>query len=119
MRSVMTLLLCLLFASASLTACGTLPAKDASQGSDLDVLVLGVKTLLGKREPAGTVKRAEDAQTVEQVWELTLDLEDVDWLHEQDKARAIDFTEKAAERIKASRRTCTRWDRLFNRRECL
>ena len=56
--------------------------------------------------------------TNEEAQNLLLDLEDLDWLHEQDKKAAIDFVTKAAARIKESRRPCTTTDKLFNLREC-
>ena len=82
------------------------------------MLVLGVKTMLPTRDPAGSVKRAEDAEDFEEAWNLLLDLEDVDYLHEGDKIRTINFVEKAAARIKQARQPCGFWDKLFNLREC-
>lgn len=79
---------------------------------------MGVEAILVRREPAGELKRAEDAATTGQAWNLLLDLEEVDYLHETDKAAARDFVRKAAARIGESRRVCNRWDRLWNLREC-
>lgn len=118
MRSAMILLLASLALALFLSGCVTSPARGVSHASDLDVLVLGVKAMLAPREPAGTVKLAEDAENVEQAWGLLLDLEEVDWLHEQDKLRTIDFVMKGVERIKESRRPCSTVDKLFNLREC-
>lgn len=79
---------------------------------------MAVETMLPPREPAGDVKLAEHAATVDDAWTLLLDLEDVDYLHEQDKLRTIDFVRRAAERIEQARRPCTGWDRFWNLREC-
>lgn len=113
--SVLLSFLILLF----LSACGTSPVKDDLPASpELDVLVLGVETMAKKREPAGDVKRAEDAQNVGDVWGLAMDLEEVDWLHEEDKLNIVEFVTKAVERIKESYRECSQLDRFLNRREC-
>lgn len=101
-----------------LTACASSPAKDARHASDLDVLVMGVEAMAQPREPAGDVKRAEDARTNDEAWGLLLDLEDVDWLHEYDKRRIVDFVKKATDRIKRSRQPCGWWKSLVNRSEC-
>jgi len=80
---------------------------------------MGVEAMTKPREPAGEIKRSEDAATTGQAWNLLLDLEDVDFLHEQDKLSLRDFVTKAVERIKEARQPCSRWDNLFNRRGCL
>jgi hypothetical protein len=116
MRSGMIQLLLLGALSLFLSACVTSPAKDASQESDLDVLVLGVQTMT---EPRGNdLKNPEDVRDTEEAWNLLLDLDDIKWLSNRDKAGIRGFVEKAVERIKISRRTCSGFDRLFNLREC-
>lgn len=118
MQSAKILLLLSGLIVAFLPGCVSSPARGDSTASDLDVMVLGVQALLRKRSPEGEVKRAEDAVTTEQAWTLLLDLEDIDFLHEQDKEITVEFVTKAAARIKESRRPCTTFDHLFNRREC-
>lgn len=77
---------------------------------------MGVQALT---EPRGEeLPLPESVQNNEQAWNLLLDLDDVKWLSNKDKAAIRSFVEKAAARIKESRRTCTRMDRLFNLREC-
>lgn len=101
-----------------LTGCATSQGNGVQQESDLAVLVMAVETLLPTREPAGDIKLAEDAVTTGDAWNLLLDLEDVDYLHETDKLRTVEFVRRAAVRIEQSRRPCSRWDRLWNLREC-
>lgn len=102
----------------SLTACGNKLVRDASRGSDLDVLVMGVETMAQSRQPAGDIKRAEDATTTGEVWNLALDLEDANWLHDQDKARIVSFVGRAADRIKLARQPCGFWKGLWDRGDC-
>lgn len=116
MRNVTPLLLTGL-TSLCLLACASSPERDARQESDLAVMVMGIKALLPPRDPAGAL-RAEDVTTTGDAWNLLLDLEDVDYLHEQDKLRAIEFVTSAARHIEQSRRPCTGWDRFWNLREC-
>lgn len=118
MRSVMTRLSLIWLLSLSLSACVTSPDSGEKPESDLDVLVMGVEAMLPPRDPAGDVKRAEDAATVEDAWTLLLDLEDVDYLHERDKERAVEFVQRAADRIKLARNPCGFWRRLFKPSEC-
>ena len=116
MRSKMILWFVIGLISLFLSGCATSPARDASQGSDLDVLVMGVQSMT---EPRGNdLKNPEDVQSNEEAWSLLLDLDDIKWLSNRDKASIRGFVEKAVERIKVSRRVCTGWDRLFNLREC-
>lgn len=116
MRNGMIRLLLLGALSLFLSACATSPAKDASHESDLDVLVMGVQTMT---EPRGNeLKNPEDVRDTEEAWNLLLDLDDVKWLSNRDKAGIRDFVERAVERIKESRRSCSTWDRILNRREC-
>lgn len=116
MRNVKILPLLIGLLSLCLSACATSPAKDASHESDLDVLVLGVETMT---EPRGTeLKNPEDTKDNEEAWSLLLDLDDVKYLSNRDKAGIRSFVQKAVERIKTSRRTCSTFDRWFNLREC-
>ena len=102
----------------SLTACGNKLAKGDSRGSDLDVLVMGVETMAQSRHPAGEIKRAEDARTTGEVWNLALDLEDANWMHDQDKARIVKFVGRAADRIKLARQPCSFWQSLWKSNRC-
>lgn len=116
MQSAMIRMFVIGLTTLFLSGCVTSPAKDASHGSDLDVLVLGVQTMT---EPRGTdLKNPEDVQTNEEAWNLLLDLDDVKFLSNRDKSSVRGFVEKSVERIKESRRVCTRWDRFWNLREC-
>lgn len=91
-----------------LSGCATSPVSGDSHGSDLEVLRLGVQAMLPTRDPAGEVQLAENAETNDEAWTLLLDLEEVDWLHEQDKLRVIGFVNAAVDRIIESRQpTCT------------
>ena len=116
MRSAMIQWLFLGALALCLSACGTLPAKDVSTGSDLDVLVMGVDAMT---EPRGEeLKNPEDVTDTEEAWNLLLDLDDIKWLSNRDKAGIRKFVRGAVDRIKLSRRECTTFDRWFNRREC-
>jgi hypothetical protein len=93
----------------SLTACGTLPAKDAPPATDLQVLRLGVEALTAPRTPAGAVQRLEDAATVGEAWDYAGDVEEALWLAEADKVRVREFVGKAAAAMEASRLPECRW----------
>lgn len=80
------------------------------------MLVMGVEALT---EPRGEeLPNPEDATTTEDAWHLLLNLDDVKWLSNKDKSAIRKFVKSAADRIKESRRECSRWDRLWNLREC-
>lgn len=98
-----------------LTSCASSPASDASPATDLAVLRLGVQALTQPRQPNGDIQRAEDAKTSGQVFNYALDLEDVNWLQNDDKARLRTFVTKSLDTIEASRFTC-RWYELACRR---
>lgn len=118
-RGAMTQALLLGLTLLFLSACGSLPERGVSSESDLDVLVMGVEEMAVEREPASDVKRAEDVQTTGEGWSLLLALEDVDWLHEDDKARIVRFVKRATDRIREARNPpCSLWERLTRRREC-
>lgn len=118
MRSAPTRKSLILLLLPFLLSCGSLREKDERPESDLEVLRRGVETMLPTRDPAGDIKRAEDAENFEQAWSLLLDFEDVDFLHEQDKRRAVEFVNKAVEHLREARRPCTRWEKWTNRRNC-
>lgn len=116
MRNAMIRLLLLGLTALFLSGCVTSPAKDVSHESDLDVLVLGVQTMT---EPRGeNYKNPEDVTDTEDAWNLLLDLDDVKWLSNRDKAGIRRFVEKSVESIKKSRIQCSYWDRVWNLREC-
>lgn len=79
---------------------------------------MGVETMAQTRDPAGEIKRLEDAATTGEAWNLAADLEDVDWLHEQDKARIVTFVGRAADRIKLARQPCGFWKELWKSKQC-
>lgn len=95
--------------SLFLSACGTSPVRADAPATDLEVMRLGVEALTQPREPAGEVQRSEDAATAGQAWDLLLDLEDLDYLHEQDKHRLRVFVNKSLDAIAASRAEPCRW----------
>jgi hypothetical protein len=99
----------LLCASAGLLSCGTLPARDVRPATDLDLLTIGVEELTREREPQSRVTRAEDVTTVEEAGELLIALEDVDWLHEDDKRRLRRFVTRSVERIRISLEPPCQW----------
>lgn len=116
MRSAMIRLFFLGVLALCLSACATSPANDVSNGSDLDVLVMGVDAMT---EPRGeNLKQPENVTDTEEAWHLLLDLDDVKWLSNRDKAGIRKFVRGAVERIKESRKACTSFDRWFNLREC-
>lgn len=116
MRSAMIRLFFLGVLALFLSACATSPAKDVSHESDLDVLVMGVEVMT---EPRGEeLANPEDVSDTEGVWNLLLDLDDVKWLSNRDKAGIRKFVKGAVDRIKLSRQTCSYWDRVWNLREC-
>lgn len=116
MRNAMIRLSLLGLIALFLSGCATSPAKDVSHESDLDVLVMGVEVMT---EPRGeNYKNPEDVKDTEEAWNLLLDLDDVKWLSNRDKAGIRKFVKGAVERIKVSRQTCTYWDRVWNLREC-
>lgn len=83
------------------------------------MLVLGVQTMTKPREVEGDIKNPEDVQTGEQAWSLLLDLDDIRWLSNRDKAGIREFVEGAAERIKQSYKApCSWWGNLWNREGC-
>lgn len=92
-----------------LPACGSLHVRADAPATDLQVLKLGVEAMTQPRNPQGPVARAEDAETTGQAWGLLLELEDVDYLHEQDKQNVRAFVNKAVDAIAASRVGPCRW----------
>lgn len=95
--------------SLCLTACASSPVKDAPPATDLTVLVLGVEALTQERTPASTVQRAEDAETTGELFQYTLALEEVEWLHEQDKERTRQFVRESVRVIQRNRQPVCRW----------
>ena len=99
-------------AAIFLASCASLPANDARPATDLELVRLGVEQLTRERQPTGTVTRAEDAATGEQLFGLTIALEDALWLSNDDKRRTRDFVERATRRIELSRLPSCRWWQL-------
>lgn len=62
-----------------------------------------------ERQPTGAIQRAEDAQDGEQLFGLTVALEDTNWLQNDDKRRIRAFVTKATRRIELSRLPDCRW----------
>lgn len=104
-------------ASLFLASCGSLPARDVKPETDLEVLRLGVEQLTRERQPTGAIQRAEDAQDGEQLFGLTIALEDTNWLQNDDKRRIREFVDKATRRIALSRLpSCSWYEFACNRR---
>lgn len=58
------------------------------------------------REPTGSIKKSTQVRTNGQAFDLMLDLEDVDYLHEIDKVKIVEFVDKAMTRIALARNPC-------------
>lgn len=93
-----------------LASCASSPARDASPATDLELLRMGVEQLTRERQPQGTVTRAEDATNGQELFGLTIALEDTNWLQNDDKRRTRTFVDKATRRIEATRFTCSWWE---------
>ena len=96
--------------SLFLTSCASSQQNVKRSENDLELVKLGVRTLAQSREPAGEVKWVKDAETGGQVFDLALDLEDVDYLHERDKELIVDFVDRAMDLIGLARNPCTFFD---------
>ncbi len=86
-----------------------MPANDARPATDLELVLLGVEQLTRERQPQGAVTRAEDATNGQELFGLTIALEDALWLSNDDKRRTRDFVERATRRIELSRLPTCRW----------
>lgn len=93
-----------------LSSCATSPANDVKPVTDLEVLRLGVQQLTRERQPQGSVTRVEDAATGDQLFGLSIALEDTVWLLNDDHRRTREFVDRASRRIELSRLpTCSWW----------
>ena len=92
-----------------LTSCSSLPANDARPATDLELLRLGVQELTRERQPQGPVQRVEDAKTGEGLFGIAVELEAVNWLQNDDKARLRRFVDKGTKRIELSRLPTCSW----------
>lgn len=68
-----------------------------------------MEQLTREREPTGQVTRAEDAATGEQLFALTIALEDTVWLLNDDHRRTRAFVDQATRRVELSRLPPCRW----------
>ena len=93
-----------------LTSCASLPARDESPATDLELLRLGVEQLTRERQPQGPVTRVEDATNGQELFNLGIALEDTNWLQNDDKRRIRTFVDKGTRRIEASRFQCRWWN---------
>lgn len=91
-------------------ACGSLPKRADSRASDLEQLQLGVE-MLGrqKREPAGSIKHPDEAETNQQLMDVALDLDDALWLSEGDKGLMVEFVQRSVLIIAKSRLNDCAW----------
>jgi len=93
-----------------LSGCGTSPVRVEQRATDLELLKLGVHQLTQPRVVPGPIQHPDQAETTEQVWNLSLDLDDVHWLGEGDKVRVRDFVDQAVKLIAESRMApCKLW----------
>lgn len=92
-----------------LSSCVSSPKPVVNHGSDLEVLSLGIQQLAKNRTPQGDIQRMEDAKDSGEVYNYGLDLEDVNWLHWEDKKAIVEFTVKSVEVIKRSREPPCKW----------
>ena len=69
-----------------------------------------MEQLTRERQPQGAVTRAEDATNGQELFHLTIALEDAVWLSNDDKRRTREFVDRATRRIELSRLpTCSWW----------
>ena len=69
-----------------------------------------MQQLTRERQPQGAVTRSEDAANGDQLFGLTIALEDTVWLLNDDHRRTAAFVDKATRRIELSRLpTCSWW----------
>lgn len=80
-----------------------------------------MEQLTRERQPQGAVTRAEDATNGDQLFGLTIALEDTVWLSNDDKRRTRAFVDQATRRIELSRLpTCSWWQlRCQSRRRAI
>ena len=105
----MTRTLLLSLALASLTACASSHVKGTAPDTDLQLLELGVKALTTPRQIADPVQHPYQARNGDELWELSLALDDMAYLSEGDTARTFEFVHKAVEAIRTSRRPPCPW----------
>lgn len=106
----MTRLLVTVLLALCLPACATHSARDDSPSSDLDALAQTVERQLPNRTlPNGKQYCAELATTEGAQDECMGDLEALNLLRHQDRARAITTLRSGVSRIKATRVTCSWW----------
>jgi hypothetical protein len=92
-----------------LPACGTLPARDASPESDLTALKSNAESHLAPRTlDSGRLYCWELATTEGLQDECGPDLEELAWLSERDKARALALVQAFVKRATLQRLAC-RW----------
>lgn len=70
---------------------------------------LGVTALAKDRKPQGNIQRMEDAKDGGEVYNYGLDLEDVNWLHYEDKKAIVEFVNKSVDVIEKSRDPPCKW----------
>lgn len=102
-----------------LTGCGSLPARDDSPASDLQILRQTIASELPERPlPNGRLYCVELAETQRQADACSVALEDNVFLREQDRRRALRLLDQGLRRIELSRDPCNFFERAFNRKRC-
>lgn len=71
-----------------------------------------MEQLTRERQPTGPVTRAEDATDGDQLFGLTIALEDTVWLLNDDHRRTRAFVERATRRVELSRLPACSWWQL-------
>jgi hypothetical protein len=103
----------IVLAALFLPACGTQPVRDDSPASDLAALKANAERHLAPRTlPNGKVYCVELAETERAQDDCALDLEDLAYLSEQDKARALVLIRQGVKRLELSRLPTCKWYQL-------
>lgn len=100
----------------SLSACGSLPSRDASPASDLVVLRAAIESELPPRPLSnGRLYCVELAVTQAEADACAVELEENAYLREQDRQRALALLSRGLKRIEMR---CGFWARLVRSKAC-
>lgn len=101
----------------SLSACATSHVAGTARDTDLELLRLGVDALTTPRQSAGAIQHPHQARSEDELMAVALDLDDLSWLAEADKARTRAFVHSAVEAIRVSRVPACAWWQVACKRE--
>ena len=96
----------------SLSGCGSLHVKGESPATDLLLVKEGVIALAKERRASGDVQRLEDAETMGQVFNYAGELEDINYLHHQDKQAIVQFVTRSMQIMEKGRLESCSWFNL-------